>query len=644
MIFTVGIIGLIYFIKQVDTNMEPLINYNPNLTTTIYDRHGNLIANLFEQENREYVKYQDIPARVIESLVAIEDTLFFEHNGINLDAIIRAVFKNLKDRKYAEGASTLTQQLIKTTLLSREKTLSRKLKEFVLAVRIENRLSKEEILERYLNEVYFGHGYYGIKTASKGYFRKELEELSLKEIAILVGLPRAPSFYDPTKNYEFSLSRANSVLFRMNSLGWIDNNELNIGLEDRPKIYDDTLTKNISPFIVDEVIRKLAPKYKDLKKGGYKIYLTVDLDIQEIAINSLLFGYNQSVEKVTKNMKDENLKNEFLKEFNGAIVVMEPSSGEVLALVGGIDYKKSSFNRATQTKRQPGSSIKPFIYLNALDLGYSPLSMIPDISRTYKMENLKDDNDGENSYWKPKNYTGQLSGLITLREAVVNSKNLATINLVNEIGLGTVFSSLKRYGFNDFPNDLSVSLGNLALSPLELSGAYTIFSNYGERIEPLIVKKIVSQDGTEIEFIAKKERITTNSQAYLMIDILKDVVTGGTGKSAGVAGIEIAGKTGTTNANVDIWFCGFSPTVQTLIWYGKDNNTPIAKSITGGSGAAPAFAKFFKDLLILKPELKRSFAKPEGVYNRNINGVDEIFTDISKPPTQIIDSNEKLLF
>ena len=259
MIMIIGIAGaLLYFYEQIRFEADKLLYYNPPLTTQVFDSKGELIANLFKGEHRLYVNFDEIPARVIEGLIAIEDTNFFEHNGVNYDAIFRAIIKDIKARKFVEGASTLTQQLVKTTLLTRKKKIIRKLKEILLSFKIESILTKEEILERYLNQVYFGHGYYGIKTAAKGYFHKNLNELTLKEIAILVGLPKAPSFYNPTKNLEFALSRANNVIFRMHSLGWCDDKELAKGLKEIPIVYDETLSLNKAPYVISELVKQLS--------------------------------------------------------------------------------------------------------------------------------------------------------------------------------------------------------------------------------------------------------------------------------------------------------------------------------------------------------------------------------------------------
>lgn len=616
MIMFAGILAVLFLYAQIRFDADKIIHYSPKLTTQIYDRNGELIANLFDEENRLFVEYKEIPARVIEALVATEDTSFFEHSGINLEAIFRALVKDLQAMKMVEGASTVTQQLIKNTVLTRQKTLSRKLNEAVLAYIVEAELSKEEILERYFNHVYFGHGYYGIKTAALGYFKKNLDALSIKEIAILVGLPKAPSSYDPTRHMDLSLSRANQVVNRMYTLGWISEAEYTKATLEHPVVYDETLTRNRAPYVVDEVVKAVGSEYDDLKKGGYQIYTTVDLKLQHLAQEALKVGYNGMASRA----KDMNLS-----ELNGAMVVMENGSGNVLALVGGIDYAKSSFNRATQSKRQPGSSFKPFIYQKALDWGYSPLSEIPDISRTF----VNSETDEE---WKPKNYENDFEGLITLKEALVHSRNLATINLLSILGLDSVYKELKKDGFKSLSMDLTLALGSFGISPLEFSSFYSMFPNYGVKTEPLLVKKVINRDGVEKVYETKSTTITTPEQSFLMIDMMREVVKRGTGRNAQVAGIEIAGKTGTTNSNVDTWFCGFSPDIEIITWYGNDNNTPLKKGETGGRAAAPAFKYFMSKYLEMYPETTREFKMPEGVGSRKINGVIEYFTEQSPFP------------
>ncbi len=617
---------LISLYSEIRFDVEKIVNYKPNLTTQFFDKNGQHIGNIFDKENRLYVTYNDIPPNIIESLVAIEDTNYFEHSGINIDAIIRAIIKDVKAMALVEGASTLTQQLVKTMVLTRDKKLIRKLKEVLLSLRLESLLTKEEIIERYLNQVYFGHGYYGIKTASLGYFHKELDQLNLKEIAILVGLPKAPSFYDPTKNLKYSLIRANQVINRLNTLGWISNSKYKKSINYIPIVFNDTLSLNKAPYIIDTAINELSKDIDDLKSGGYKIELTIDLDAQTIAKDALSYGYQR--------IKDRDIyidtNKSYTKTLNGAMVTLESKTGAILAMVGGVDYKKSSFNRARQSLRQPGSSAKPFIYQVALNLGYSTASNLIDISRTYKYKSSQN----TSKTWQPQNYEKDYKGLVSLRYALVHSRNLATINLVTEIGIDILYKELLRYGFKDIPFDLSITLGSFGISLIDLSEKYTLFSNKGIIVKPYLVSTITNRFNQKITFDKEETYISSPSQTYLMTSILKDVVQNGTGRNAKIKNLETVGKTGTTNNNIDAWFCGYSPTLQTIVWYGNDDNKPMRRTETGGRTAAPAFAYFYKEWLKKHPEIKRTFTKPSSIIEQNFNGKKEIFTNISNIPIQ----------
>ncbi|MGB6329418.1 MAG: PBP1A family penicillin-binding protein [Halarcobacter sp.] len=637
-LIAVGTAGwLLQLYTDIRHDIDKVVNYNPPKTTQFYDKDGKLIANIFDKEHRLYVKYEDIPARIVEALVAIEDTQFFEHNGVNPDAISRAIIKDVKAMKLVEGASTLTQQLVKTLVLSREKKLLRKIKEALLAIRLETILTKEEILERYLNQVYFGHSYYGIKTAAQGYFRKDLYELNIKEVAILVGLPKAPSFYDPTRNLKFTLTRANQVVKRMHTLGWINKNEYDTAINYIPTIYDDTLTKNKAPYIIDYALKTLQKDLPDIKTGGYTVNLTIDLDAQEIAKESLRVGYegilarDKKLQKNPRNNVDSNgnptKEDYFVENLNGAIISIENNTGKILALVGGIDYKESTFNRAVQSKRQPGSAAKPFIYQTALDLGFSPASQLIDIGRTYDYEV-----NGEEKKWQPKNYGGKFKGIVTLRESLIKSRNLATINLVTDVGIADMYKGLLSYGITDIPRDLSIALGSFSISPIDLSKAYSVFSNDGIQVTPYMINSIINNEGEITNFEKTEHYVNSPEQIFLMKSILSDAVKRGTGRRARVEGIELAGKTGTTNDNIDAWFCGFSATIQTIVWYGNDNNTPMRRSEGGGSTAAPAFSHFYKKYLEIHPEIERNFQIPNNVKTSIINGRKEYYTDLSPLP------------
>ncbi|WP_457592320.1 transglycosylase domain-containing protein [Hydrogenimonas sp.] len=614
---------LVYLYFEIGHEVRPLVDYNPPKTTRIYDRNGDLVANVFEKEHRIYVPYDEIPGRVIEALVSIEDTMFFEHHGVNPEAIFRAVIKDIKARKLVEGASTLTQQLVKSTLLTREKKLKRKIKEALLSIRLEMLLTKEQILERYLNAIFFGHGYYGIRTASLGYFHKDLDELTLKEIAVLVGLPKAPSAYDPTRRYANAMARANRVLERMRTLGWIDEATYLSAIKEAPKVYDDTLTKNRAPYVTDAVINSLAKEFPDIRRGGYKIHTAIDLEYQQMARKALKYGYDA----YWKRHKDDS---NISRTFNGAMVVLDGRSGDILALLGGVDYAKSAFNRAISSKRQPGSAFKPFIYETALNLGYNPQSKVPDIARTYRFE----EGDTE-KLWQPKNYEKDYKGMITLQEALVHSRNLATINLVNEIGIMTLHKKLEVFGIKDLPYNLSIALGNIALSPLQMARLYTVFADMGTLHEPRLVTKVYDDKERLLKrYEPRSTEVYSKPQAYLMVHMLRDVVRRGTGRNARVRGMDVAGKTGTTNNSVDTWFCSFTPDVEAVVWFGNDDNTPLAKRETGGRTAAPVVKVFYTELVRKHPEFKRSFKEPEGVYHALRGGRDLLYTNKSPLPAE----------
>ena len=612
----------IYAYEKIALDADKLINYKPETSSIILDRNGEKLAYVFKKQHRLYARYDEIPGFLVEGLVAMEDTRFFEHNGVNPDAILRAIVKDVKAGKFVEGGSTLTQQLIKNKLLSNEKKLMRKVKEAILALKIEHELSKEDILERYLNEISYGNNYFGVKTAANGYFHKELSELTLKESAMLVGIPNAPTFYNPLRHYKRALNRANNVLYRMKSIGWITQSDYLKAVKESPKVYKTSLTQNVAPYIVDEIVRRFKGRLGDIRTGGYQIYTTIDMKQQAIARKAVSFAYNKALKKYNESPKKSTL--------NVAFVAVESSTGDILAMVGGENYKHSVFNRVTQSKRQPGSAFKPFIYQTALDMGYNPATPLTDLARTFEYSY-----NGKKKIWAPRNYERNFKGFISLREALVHSRNLATVNLVADLGINTIRDRLAFLDVPHIPKDMSIALGNLGLSPLKMAQIFSVFANKGHMIAPRLVSKIVAKEGAVIYETRPKEiaDFTTPEQAYLMTDILKDVVKRGTGRNARVDGIELAGKTGTTNNNVDAWFCGYSPTIEVISWMGRDENKPIGKGATGGAMAAPAFAYYFKELLKTYPEIKRTFDVPKGVFKGIYKSKPEFYTKNSPLPS-----------
>lgn len=614
-----GVLWLSFFYSELRVDLDHVIDYKPKLSTEFYDVNGELVANIFDGQNRKYAHYNEIPPRMIEALIAVEDTAFFEHDGVNLEAIFRAVIKDIQSMSLKEGASTITQQLIKNMVLTRERKFSRKLKEVILAYQIEKKLNKEQILERYLNEVYLGHGYYGVKTAAQGYFKKSLDALSLKEIAILVGLPKAPSNYDPTRHLDLSIARANAVITRLKDLGWISKDEYISAINELPVVYDETLTQNKAPYVIDEAIKQLSTIYPDIKSGGYKVNLTIDLRLQNVAQNALQMGYDEILKR------DNNASTDKL---NGAILVTNPQDGQILAMLGGIDYAKSNYNRVTQSTRQPGSSFKPFVYQIALNSGYSPASKVADVAMAF--DGVGDDKKA----WKPKNYAKDFAGFISLKEALTKSRNLATISLLVDVGFDNVWKKLGEFGFKNIPPNLSIALGSFGISMIDYSELYSVFAGLGRISKPYLINQITDRYGQSKEFKPSFREIEPAKQAYLMIDMMRSVVTSGTARRARIEGVEVAGKTGTTNNNIDAWFCGFTPDMQAIIWYGNDDNTPMRKIEGGGLTAAPVFAAFGREYFKIYPDAKKEFDVPSGVESDD--GV--LHTNISRLPSNKTDN------
>ena len=643
-LFGIGLVGFFYgayYLVDFDEYKKQL-QRPQKISSEILDRNGKRIAYIFEKgKHRLYANFDEIPPLIIEALIATEDTSFFEHKGINPDSILRAIIADIKAGRFVEGGSTLTQQLVKNISLSRKKSISRKLKEIIIAIKADRNFSKEEIIEKYLNEIPYGNNYYGIKTAAQGYFHKDLNQLTLKEIAMLIGLPNAPSYYNPLRHYERIFKRANKILFRLKTLGWISKAQYQEAIKERPKVYKTTLTQNQAPYVVDEVIRRFRKKIPDIKTGGYKIYTTIDLNLQKKAREALTKGYIQAIKRFKPGKKHSKL--------NGALVAVKNNTGEILAMVGGISHKQSPYNRATRAKRQIGSTFKPFIYQIALDMGYNPASYLNDVPRTFSY--IK---NGRRFFWSPKNYERNYKGPIPLRESLVHSRNVATINLVCDLGnsisgsggdsecmegINILRKQLLSLGIDKkrIPNNLSLALGNLSLSPLEVAQMYTIFPNKGDMVQTHLVNKVLSPDNVILyETQIQKKHFTNPEQAFLMTTILKDVIRRGTGKRAKVKGIELAGKTGTTNKYVDAWFSGYSPEVTTVVWFGRDNNTPIGKGATGGMVSAPVFKNFFESFLKIYKNTKRKFEMPKGVYIGYYNGKREYYTKYSPLPTELL--------
>ena len=688
-----------------------LKNYKAPVSSKIYSGSGELIQD-FSSEKRIFIPYNSIPKIVINSFLSAEDKNFFDHPGIDAKGVLRAIFKNISNilnSKRLEGASTITQQVAKNFLLTNEVSLQRKLKEAILAFRIERSLSKERILELYLNQIYLGQGSYGIAAASLEYFDKSIDELSYEEAALLAALPKAPSRYNPYKNEKIAKFRRDLVLKNLLENKYINKKTFKnlknkkLLLKKRKKIFLED-----SRYYVEEVRKDIIEQlgYDKVYKEGLNIKTPLNLNLQEIASSVLRDGIenydkrkgwrgpikninisNQNWKSLIKNnlekkigweiarvikendtgieIETENSKvgkinlgnidwirtkengkkfnigdliyvretvNSFydvkqLPSANGAIVVMDPYTGRVLALSGGFSFKKSEFNRATQALRQPGSAFKPFIYALALENGYSPSTLILDAPIVLKQGN-------DLKMWKPENYGKKFYGRLTLREGLEKSRNLMTVRISQDLGLNKIVNLSKQLGIYENPNELlSISLGSAETTLLKLTSAYCSFVNGGKLVNPKLIDRIQDSEGNtifktedrycenckNISFLSDEvpiikdnfKQIFSAQTAYQITSILEGATKRGTAKNLKDLNLDIAGKTGTTNKNTDTWFIGFTSDLVIGVYVGYDEPRTLGKFETGAKTAMPIFKSFINKAV--KKENTRPFKIPENI-------------------------------
>ncbi len=694
---------------------DNILNYKPNLSSRVYSSDGLLLKSFFLEE-RIFIPIDRVPDKIKEAFISSEDKKFYDHYGIDILAIFRAFFTNVLsyfNDKRVVGASTITQQVVKNLLLSNELTYKRKIKEILLAIRIENILSKEQILELYLNDIYLGFGSYGIGTASLNYFNKSIDELKLHEIAFLAALPKAPNNYNPVNNYKKAIDRRNWVINRLYKNGYISKDDLEF--KEKPiKIFKRTENDfNNGEYYFEEIRKYLYKNFGKTKlySDGLIIKTSIDSKIQSISDRSLVEGltnYDKSrgwrgpinnlefdefikqkkyfkkinpfIEKwihviitnlegnslkvkdelgndykINVNFNDnkwlinekfsvgdiifiENLDGNYvirqIPEVNGAIVVINPHNGNVLALSGGYSFKISEFNRATQAKRQPGSAFKPFVYIAALNEGYTPSTLILDAPY------VVDQGPGLPK-WKPANYTDEFYGLTTMRTGIEKSRNLMTVRLANKIGMKNILKVAKDFGLGENINEqLSMSLGSGLVSLIDITNAYAIIANGGIKTTPKIINSIYSKEGkniintnlknclnckiSEIKNIKNIPKITKNIKysidpkiAYQITSMMEGVVKRGTARKLQDLNVPIAGKTGTTNDNKDAWFIGFSPDLVVGVYVGYDKPKTLGYKQTGSSVAVPIFKNFSNKIKINSSKVP--FRIPSGISFVRIN-------------------------
>lgn len=730
-------VGFYFYITKDLPTLTSITDYRPDIITKVYSDNGTLIGE-FATERREIIPISKAPKLLIQAFVAAEDDRFFEHEGLDFISILRAFIKNVRAGGVVQGGSTITQQVAKS-LLTSDRTLERKIKEAILAYRIESNLTKNEILFLYLNQIYLGYGAYGVQAASHNYYKKDVNEMNLSEMAILAGLPQAPSKYSPSSNPKKARERRDYVLNRMVDEGYINIVEATDAMNTPVEVEQlNDVNMKVSPYFTEHIRRYLESKFgaDTLYKEGLEVYTTVKLEMQkaaqkalkrglialdkrqgyrgplrsvsELEIDALLEEFDKQIEKdpidkqkvyqgvvvdIKSNEKYAEVKlgketagrislkrmkwarkpdpevdhydvrikdpaeilsigdvievrasgaidkdgflNLYLHQeplVQGAIIAITPKNGFVRAMVGGFDFETSKFNRAVQSRRQPGSAFKPIIYSSAIDKGYTSATIIMDSPVIYK-------GDEDTFTWKPKNYDDKFHGPTTLRKALTKSRNVVTIKIAQDIGLDYLMDYTRRMGIKSrLTKDLSLSLGSSGMSLLEITSAYGIFAAGGQKNEPVFITKILDRDGNILEELSQEEKLSsliipqiakeqtllqseeelleeipealqnlpegyaiTPQTAYIMTNILEGVVQHGTGWRAKVLGRPVAGKTGTTNDQYDAWFIGFTPDIVAGTWVGFDQENPLGKNETGSRVAAPIFVDFMKDIYKDKP-------------------------------------------
>ena len=576
-------------------------NMRPAVSSQVFDSHGRLITTLHSDQNRLPIDINKVPQNLQNAFIAAEDNRFYEHIGIDPIGIFRAIFANLTNRGIAQGGSTITQQLAKNAFLSQEQTLKRKIQEAMLALEIEHKYSKKEILEMYMNQIYFGQGAYGIQTAAKTYFNKDVNELTLTQCAMLAGLPKSPNYYSPFNNLNEAKKRKNVVLDQMVKYGYVSaaeaedakNQDLGLSKSHQSKEADEYAS------FIDYVSQQVAKKYGDdaLYKEGLKIYTTMDVDKQHAAVRAM--------RNLPNNYTDEN----GLTQPQAAIVSIDPKTGHILAMVGG--RGQDSFNRASMAVRQPGSAFKPFVYLTALQHDMTPDTTMNDQPVTY-------------GNWSPKNAGGSYSGTMTLSDALAHSVNTIAVQLADQVGTKNIIANAKKMGITTLDakdDNLAMALGGLTkgVTPLEMASAYGTFANKGVHVKPTAIVKILDRNGNVLEDASTlekeetKTRVMSEREAYEMTTMLEGVIDHGTGTATAI-GRPAAGKTGTTDDNKDAWFVGYTPDIVTAVWIGDDTGSHSLGEIYGGTIPAEIWKDYMSSAT--SDESGGDFSAPSGMERR----------------------------
>jgi len=599
-----GSIGYVIFSAWDLPEVQTLEEYRPSITSRVYSGNNKLLAEFFI-ENRTTVSLDNIPEALIKALIATEDARFYSHHGIDFRGIARAFYRNVRAKKVLEGGSSLTQQLAKVLFLTPERSYTRKLKEMALALRIEQRYTKPEILSFYLNQIYFGSGAYGAEAAARIYFNKQARDLNLAECALLAGLPRSPKHYSPFKSPQSARARRAYVLNRMAAMQIITQEQAETAKQ-APLPVQPALPSSSASYFVEYVRQKVEDRFGSsiLYSGGLNIFTTINDEMQAYAEQAVRDGLDRIEARRPK-------KNSPPTPLQAAVIVLEPSSGHILAMVGGRDYSQSQFNRAWQALRQPGSAFKPLIYAAALDSGFSAADILNDTPLTIRVD--------RNKNWSPENFTRTYQGPVTIRKALAQSLNVPTIRLLEKIGVQQSIHYAREFGIKSRLNPyLSLALGSSDVTLFELASSYAVFANHGVRLGPVSIQTIADSSGRVIYANdAMPLQVIRPEIAYLITNLLKGVIERGTGWKAAEINRPAAGKTGTTNDYRDAWFIGYTPDLLAGVWVGYDDHRTIGPKETGARAALPIWLGFMKRALTgREPE---EFPVPDGIVFREID-------------------------
>ena len=606
-------------------SLAQLHNIEPSLVTKIYSADGNVIKE-FYTERRILIPLRRIPSHLVDALLATEDRRFFDHWGANLLAMGRALWHNFWAGRRVQGASTITQQLARTLFLTPEKTISRKIKEVLTAIKIERNYTKEEILEMYLNQCYFGRGAYGVQAAAQLYFGKNVEDLTISEGAVLIAIPKNPSRYSPINHPDLALKRRNIVLESMKNFGKISR-EIADSLKSLPLEISPTSTPvGEAPYFTEMVRQYLEEKYGEdtLYREGLSVYTTLHLELQKAAEEALtrevevrqhnmeqthsLRDTNYTVMVIDTTEEEPTRRREY-KQIQGALVALDNKTGNILALVGGKDFEQSQFNRAVQALRQPGSGFKPFVYTAAIDNGAKPTDIM------YDTPIILTGDDGKE--WNPENFDLIFRGPVTLREALARSINVISAKLIQKVTPQQTIFFASHMGISTplspYP---SLALGTSEVTLWDMVSAFSVFPNGGIKVEPKYILKITDRYGKVLEEneYSRREEVLSAQTAYIMTTMLQSVVNRGTGYGARARGFTrpAGGKTGTSDNCMDNWFVGFTPQITAGVWMGYDDKTIIGENITGAHTALPVWTDF---MLTAHENLPVEYFKvPPGIY------------------------------